>query len=119
MYIVSNVDTKHTAYYGRTHGDALVTPFARGECQRYQSQYGRSARHQDRAQTLQGGILDGLHLVLAGFLLLVGELYNQDTVLCHQPNQHDDTDLAEDIHRDAAEIHEYQCARNSQGARSA
>lgn len=66
-------------------------------------------------QTLQGGILDGLHLVLAGFLLLVGELYNQDTVLSHQPNQHDDTDLAEYIHRDAAEIHEYQCARNGKG----
>ena len=37
MYIVSKVDTKHTAYYSRTHGDALVTTFTCGERQRYQS----------------------------------------------------------------------------------
>ena len=50
-------------------------------------------------------------------MLLIGELYDKDTVLCHQTNQHDDTDLAEYIHCDVSEIHEYQCAGNGKGHR--
>ena len=57
---------------------------------------------------MQGSILDGLHLVFTRFLFLVGEFHNQDTVLGYQTNQHDDTDLAEDVHGDAAEVHEHQ-----------
>ena len=74
---------KAAAYDGSTHGDALVAAFAGGECQWYQSQEGGGTRHQDGAQTLQGGVLDGAHLVFTRFLLLIGKFHNQDTVLCH------------------------------------
>ena len=40
-------------------------------------------------------------------LPLIGELYDQDTVLRHQTNQHNDTDLAEYIHRDTRITHEH------------
>ena len=45
---------------------------------------------------------------------LIGELYDQDTVLRHQTNQHNDTDLAEYIHRDTRITHEHQRTGDSQ-----
>ena len=92
----------------------MVATFAGGECKWYQSQDSGGTRHQDGAQTLQGGVLDGSHLVFTRFLLLIGKFHNQDTVLCHQTNQHDNTNLAEYIHRNPPEIHEHQCAGNGE-----
>ena len=76
------------------------------------SQYRSRTGHQDGAQALEGSIADGLHLVLACLLFLVGKLHNQNAVLRHQPDEHDDANLAEDVHGDIPEIHEYQCAGN-------
>ena len=32
-------------------------------------------------------------------LPLIGELHNENTILCNQPDKHDDPDLAEDVQR--------------------
>ena len=46
---------------------------------------------------------------------LVGEFHDKDTVFRHKTNQHDDTDLREDIHCLVSEIHEDESAEYRQG----
>ena len=49
-----------------------------------------------------------------GLLFLVGEFDDENTVLRHKADEHDDTDLAENIHRLVVEIHEDECPAYSQ-----
>ena len=63
---------------------------------------------------MQRGLLDGSHLVQPGLLFLVGELDDQNAVLGHQSDQHDDADLAEDVHRLVRAPHEDQRAGDGQ-----
>ena len=63
---------------------------------------------------MQRRFFDGLHLGDARSLFLVGEFDDQDTVLGDQADQHDDPDLAENIHRLPGREHKYQRSGDSQ-----
>ena len=98
---------QHSAYYRYTHGDTPLGTLARSVYQWHQTEDGGYASHQDRAQTLGRGRSDRFRQTKSRLLPLIGELYDQDTVLRHQTNQHNDTDLAEYIHRDTRITHEH------------
>ena len=51
----------------------------------------------------------------ARFQLLVGKFHDKNTVFRHQTNQHDDTDLREDVHRLTTGVHEHQCTEYRKG----
>lgn len=67
----------------------------------------------------QRSVLNGLHLIFAGLLFLIGKLHNEDTVLRYESDEHDDTDLAEYIHGLIGVVHKDQCAHQWQAERSA
>ena len=55
------------------------------------------AGHQNRAESLGGGIDDGFLMRQTLSLTLIGEFHDQDAVFGDDANQGDDSDLAEDI----------------------
>ena len=76
---------------------------AAGQEQRQAAEHGGDHGHDHRAQADERGVADRLVHRLAGVAELVGELDDQDAVLRHQADQHDQADLAVDVERAAGE----------------
>ena len=71
----------HSSHQNDADAVARARPGAAGEDQREMAGNGGHGGHQDGAQAGAGGLDDGLELVHAGFLELVGELHNKNAVL--------------------------------------
>ena len=91
-------------------GGAAFRTGAGGDDQRHRAQNGREHRHDDRPKTQHRGIDDGLAHAQARVAHLVGELDDEDAVLCHQADQQDDADLAVDVERQTGQRHRVDCA---------
>src|SRR5205814_7655235 len=65
----------------------------------------RYRRHEDGAQTQSAGFEHGAHYVHAFLLLVLRELDDQDGVLARKADQHDQSDLGEDVVVAATEPH--------------
>ena len=74
------------------------------EGERHGSEDHREGGHEDRPEAQDRGLDDGVHLGLAGFLELVGELGDQNAVFGDQADQGYQPDLAVDVERIAGEL---------------
>src|SRR5690606_36412319 len=71
--------------------------------ERYAGNDGADHGHEHRAQADVGGLEHGLAYAVAAVAQLIGELDDEDAVLGHDADQHDEADLAVDVEAGAGD----------------
>ena len=90
--------TYHPTDNGDPHSHPAFSTGTGSDSHRENTQNRRQTRHQNRPETSDCSIFHSYQHRFTHRFPLVGKLYNQNTVLRHQPDLHDYTDLAENIH---------------------
>src|SRR5271168_3515174 len=100
--------------------DAVARPGtgALGQNEREVAKDGGGGRHQDRTQPGAGGADYCFELGVSGFLQVVTEFHDQNSVLGDQTDESDQADLTVNVERREAEERKHQRARNGQRNRA-
>ena len=93
-----------------------TAPGAAGHPQRHATQNERERSHQNRPQTKPGSFERGIRQRLSFFVFVLGELDDQNRVLCRQADEHHQSDLRVDI---ALDLHHSKAAGRRRAARGA
>ena len=88
---------EHAAHHRDAQRSPGIAAGAASQRDRQDADHGRQRRHQDRAEPPPRRLGDGLDQRHAAPTELVGELHDQNGILGHEPDQHHETDLAEEI----------------------